>query len=185
MRKYLYAICLVVTLVSTTYSQQYKRLRIGIGAGYGLTADKVKFTIAIEPSYRIHDNWTIGLKLETAFLQQDVYGNTIGAEIDYSSIGSYTLNCQYYLGEMRFRPFIGFGAGSCKVRSFSSVNRVNFTESFSVGFYPRLGFDFGHFNFVLDYNLILNSSSVVNGEELNKYLSIRLGLLLGGGKKIE
>ena len=45
------------------------------------------------------------------------------------------------------------------------------------GFYPRVGFDAGHFTLSLDYNLVPETNGIKNS-----YIGIRFGGFFGGGK---
>ncbi|MEX1239772.1 MAG: hypothetical protein WEB30_08645 [Cyclobacteriaceae bacterium] len=47
-----------------------------------------------------------------------------------------------------------------------------------IGFYPRVGFDAGHFTVNLDYNIVPETAGIKNS-----YLGIRIGGFFGGGKK--
>jgi hypothetical protein len=50
------------------------------------------------------------------------------------------------------------------------------------GFYPRIGIDAGHFNLILDYNVVPPTDVPGGGEVKNSYLGIRVGVSIGGGK---
>jgi outer membrane protein W len=186
MKESFIAIFLVLTLAFAGYAQEYKKIKVGLGTGYAFADGRIsKVIFTIEPAYRIKDNLAVGFRLESAIIERDVYGNTIGAEIDYSDIGSYTINGQYYFGGSRFRPFVGLGGGLYKLETVtSSANgRMIKKEGSKFGFYPRFGFDYRHFTLILDYNLVPNSSPFGDGVIFNNYLSIRFGFFLGGGKK--
>lgn len=84
-----------------------------------------------------------------------------GASIDVAGITSYTLNGQYYFGEGSFRPFVGAGLGiyslsviTTKFTSQGVTPSGTIASESSFGFYPRVGFDYGHFNISIDYNLV-------------------------------
>jgi hypothetical protein len=62
----------------------------------------------------------------------------------------------------------GTGGGSS-----SAVAAAN-----KIGFYPRVGFDAGHFTVNLDYNIVPETAGIKNS-----YLGIRIGGFFGGGKK--
>jgi len=185
MKKYFWIVGLLRTLGLNGFAQQYKKLRVGLGAGYALVGSSPSSVLfVIEPSYRISDQWSIGFRAESTIISRDIDGNTSSANIDYSTFGSYSLAGQYYFDNKSFRPFIGFGIGYFKLETVTAlVNGRRINEGFMFGFHPRIGFDFRHFNLTLDYNLVPNPSTFVNSEALNKYLSIRLGLTIGGGKK--
>jgi hypothetical protein len=86
------------------------------------------------------------------------------------------VNTQYNLDIGQIRPFVGVGLGI-------------YSQSESLfGFYPRLGFDWGHFTFALEYNLIPNcfedydyqSDSIITSSAY--YFGVRVGGFFFGGK---
>jgi len=64
------------------------------------------------------------------------------------------------------------------VPSYSSSNK-----SKEFGFYPRVGFDLGHFFLAMEYNLIQPSENIYLDEITNNYFGFRVGYFAGGGKK--
>jgi hypothetical protein len=185
MRKFFYILGLLSILGLSGFAQQFKKLKVGLGTGYAFAGGRLsKVLFAIEPSFLISDKLSIGLRAESTIIQRDVNGNTSGANISYINFGSYSLNGQRYFGNMSFRPFIGFGVGYFKLETVTAIVNGRITkEDFKFGFYPRIGFDFRHFNFLVDYNLVPNPSSSIINETLNKYLSVRLGFFIGGGRR--
>jgi outer membrane protein W len=118
-----------------------------------------------------------------------VVGNT---EASISGTSSYTLNGKYYFGDSKFRPYVGVGVGAFGLASVSvSGSGTGAGAETKIGFYPRIGFDFGHFNLNLDYNII--PSSEIDGvndqgnattfDVANSYIGIRIGAFIFGGKK--
>ena len=68
--------------------------------------------------------------------------------------------------------------------SDSGVSGTFGDDETKFGFYPRVGFDAGHFTLSIDYNIVGNSKvSGMDGEFKNSYLGIRLGGYFGGGRK--
>jgi outer membrane protein W len=115
------------------------------------------------------------------------------SSLDVSFAGSNTLFGQYYFNNNNFRPFVGVGFGLFNVAS-ASVSSANGGEVYEAideskfGFYPRVGFDAGHFTLSLDYNLVGASTSKSTSsnntiESKNSYIGIRLGGFFGGGRK--
>lgn len=197
----LIALSLVVTLAVN--AQDYKKFRVGLGLGYALasgTGASGGVLFALEPSYRLKDNLSLGLRMETALIVSGVSGGSLSANASASALGSYTLNGQYYFGsaDSNFRPFFGAGLGMFSLAAVSVTTgllggAVPAAETV-FGFYPRVGFDLGHFNVTLDYNLIPATTipgtpaigpipAIGGGEVSNSYMGIRLGVYIGGGKK--
>lgn len=186
---------LFLMLVHTFGSaQEFKKLRVGIGAGYGVTSptffnsqSQSSPMIYFEPSYRLNDLISIGLRLEAI-------GQITGSGLN---VASYSTNFQYYfLSGNAFRPFAGFGIGYFKPRYqadgfYSYTSRL---EDISVGFYPRIGFDWDHLTITFDANLVTRSNALIvppafsgNPASLNDlnatYFALKIGVNIGGGKK--
>jgi opacity protein-like surface antigen len=195
MKKILVVLSLVIVAVSASYAQEYKKFRVGLGLGYALAGGNGSsggVLIALEPSYRIQDNLSLGLRLESALITRGFSGTVpSGASIDVAGITSYTLNGQYYFGESSFRPFVGAGLGiyslaaiSTKFTSGGVTTANDFASESKFGFYPRVGFDYGHFNITIDYNLVPSTAITGSSDSFtNNYFGIRIGAYFGGGKK--
>lgn len=208
----LLAFAVTASLVASAQSTDYKPFRVGLGLGYASPqGDGAKGGVLfyLEPSYRISDAIALGFRLETAImLRGTTYvtaGSTSTASGSVSASGSYTVNGQYYFSNNGFRPFVGAGLGlySLASASFTATNSGNNSSSSSsdavsggtkFGFYPRIGFDAGHFTMNIEYNIIGKSANsfsyTSNGvptagksETKNNYLGIKVGFFLGGGKR--
>lgn len=175
-------------------AQDYKKFRVGLGLGYAMASGEGAsggVLATLEPGYRIQDNILLGLRLESAVITRG-FSETLPSafNIDVAAIGSYTLNGQYYFNNNSFRPFVGLGLGIYSLAAIGVAVDINGeTQSAEVageskfGFYPRVGFDAGHFTLALDYNLIpATKPNIGNGEFKNSYLGIRAGFFIGGGK---
>lgn len=190
MKKYFLLSVLLLAGVASQ-AQDFKPFKVGLHLGYAAPSDGgggVAF--AFEPAYRINDAIAVGLRVEAAALAK-VVGEQ---EAEISTSGSYTLFGQYYFSNNNFRPFVGLGAGL-----FSNAT-VEFSDDFvnsdldpspSFGFFPRVGFDLGHFNFLFDYNIIGATDEVdvpgfgtveLEDEIKNSYFSVKVGFSIGGGR---
>lgn len=201
MRKQLLFIALIgLCFTAQSQRQQYKKLKAGIHLGYAIPSDGGGgVALAFEPGYRINDELALQLRVESALTARDIEGES--AKV--AATGSYTINGQYYLlGSEKFRLFAGLGLGWFIPASVEIDGDPNVGGSASAsidpdgtfGFYPRVGFDFGHFNFTVDYNIVPASEetslAVVNGipvesdvELKNSYISVKIGATIGGGRK--
>lgn len=184
---------LLITITTFSYAQRKKfkpfQLYTGMGAsipnggGGGILFD-------VEPAYRIMDEISVGLRLESAIMARVVGDEVTGA----TALASYTLNGKYYFTNGTFRPYVGIGMGLYRLggvsvqNSSSSSDQVNVADETKFGFYPRIGFDLGHFNVNIDYNFMgkttyttlgSNEKSSIN----NNYLGIRIGAFFWGGRK--
>jgi len=181
-------------LTASLQAQEFKKFKVGLGLGYALPTDgSGGVLLYLEPMYRVADNIGIGLRIESAaLLASPVNGISVSA----SAVSSYTLNGQYYFSNNKFRPFVGAGFGmfslaaaSVDVLGGGSVALGAATTKF--GFYPRVGFDLGHFNLSIDYNIIpATSSSVaippfgtITTSQNSSYIGVRIGASIGGGQK--
>jgi hypothetical protein len=186
----LFALCAILTVAAN--AQEYKKFKVGVGAGYavpGGSGAKGGLLWTIEPAYRLNDQLALGLRIEGAVLirgfSEDV-GE--GVDLDIAGISSYTLNGNYYLSNNNFRPFVGAGLGIFSLAAVkgsvdgSSTMTAAAAES-KFGFYPRVGFDAGHFTLALEYNLIPPTDLGSDVEVKNSYLGIRVGGFFGGGRK--
>ena len=151
-------------LTSFIYCQDYNKFKLGFGVGYaggkgtGVNDTGGGVFLTFEPAYRLSDELAIGLRLEAAVYGEDSDGWPEGTS-------SITINGQYYFSSEQFRPFVGAGLG------------IYFPPEFSTfGFYPRIGFDFGHFTLALEYNFINSTSSAY-------YFGVRVGGFFFGSKK--
>jgi hypothetical protein len=179
MKKLSIVLFLAVVAASSSYAQDLKPFRFGIGTGYALafgTGASGGVIIGFEPSYRVKDNLSIGLRGEFAGLVRGVVNGSGGT---VSFLGSWTLNGQYYIGDKTegFRPFVGAGLGIYNGASVTVTTNTSTTEvsgPSDIGFYPRVGFDISHFTLNLDYNIVGNNGS---------YLGVRAAVQIGGGKK--
>lgn len=197
MKKITTVLCFVLLGTLAVQAQEYKKFRVGTGLGYAIPGGKgagggISWTL--EPGYRVSDQILAQLRIEGAAIIRGTVDET-SASFDIAGISSYTLNGQYYLMSGGFRPYVGVGLGmfsiaAAKVDGGTSSGGVAETAGTKFGFYPRLGFDAGHFTLNFDYNFIPNTKAViatgstpVNTEFKNSYIGIRVGGYFGGGRK--
>ena len=163
-------------------AQDFKPFQLYLGLGYAMPSDGGGgILFDIEPAYRINDALAVGLRLESAAMAKSV--GTEDGKI--SGVGSYTVNGKYYLSDNNFRPYVGaglglFALGSVEVSGGGTTGGIEAGTTF--GFYPRIGFDAGHFNINVDYNII-GSTQVSSGDIKNSYIGIRIGGFFFGGRK--
>ncbi|MEQ8303923.1 MAG: outer membrane beta-barrel protein [Cyclobacteriaceae bacterium] len=201
MKKYLLLIGFFAVSVLTASAQDYKPFRVGIGLGYaspGGDGAKGGVLFYLEPGYRVTDAFMVGLRLESAVMARGVSisggGTSITNEAEVSGNASYTVNGQYYFGSNNFRPFagVGFGIYSLASASVSGTTASASASSSEFGFYPRIGFDIGHFTMQAEYNIIPSKTteislgtpgSTITAESKNSYFGIKAGFFIGGGKR--
>lgn len=186
MKRILTVALLVFVTAAGSMAQEYKAFRVGLGLGYANASGKgAKGGVlwALEPGYRVNDQILANLRIEGAVIGRG-YADETTASIDVAALGSYTLNGQYYFNNNKFRPFAGVGFGMYSLAAVSMTAGTNggstqaVAAANKIGFYPRLGFDAGHFTLNLDYNIVPETAGIKNS-----YLGIRLGGFIGGGRK--
>lgn len=197
MKKITSVLCFILLAAVAVNAQEYKKFRVGTGLGYASASGKGAsggVLWALEPGYRINDQILANLRIEGALIVRGTADET-SASLDIAGISSYTLNGQYYLMNGGFRPFVGVGFGMFSIAAASldagtSGGSISETAGTKFGFYPRLGFDAGHFTLNIDYNIVGNTKAVItsgtgttNTEFKNSYIGVRLGGYFGGGKK--
>jgi hypothetical protein len=187
--KKIIGISLLIMLAVSVQGQGLKKFRVGITAGYAMPAGegaKGGVCIALEPSYRINDAFVVGLRAESAIIARGFSEAVPYLDFQVTGLGSYTLNGQYYFKSDGFRPFAGLGFGLYVLDALEfEVDGVPIMvgESESkFGFYPRLGFDAGHFTMLLEYNFVPPTKAGTN-EIKNSYIGIKIGVNIGGGRK--
>ncbi|WP_199120718.1 outer membrane beta-barrel protein [Pedobacter sp. ASV28] len=168
--------------IFATYAQNFRKIKVDIGLGYASPTEsttgggtKAGVAFAIEPHYRITDDLAVGLRIEGAAIGQV---NTSTSDSKVSVLASYSATGEYYLAKSGFRPLAGIGAGFFKAAdvdlssaSGSAVNTIPGDTKF--GFFPRIGFEYGHFRMTGEYNIVGKGG----------YIAGKLGFFLGGGKK--
>ena len=190
--KKIYILALLITSIGiTVHAQEFKKFKVGLGLGYASASGEGAsggILVYLEPAYRINDNILVGLRMESALVTRGYSEDVGNATFDVAAIGSYTVSGQYYFNTNKFRPFVGAGLGvfslaAVKVDDGSSTSQTAVKSESKFGFYPRVGFDFGHFNMSIDYNIIPKSEVEGAGDFKNSYLGVRVGFSIGGGRK--
>lgn len=174
---------------ATLSAQEYKKFKVGLGAGYVGTDNTNGLALYFEPAFRVEDHVSVGLRIELAGRASGIQETDF--EVGFHS--SYTLNGQYYLSNGEFRPLVGLGMGVYQTVSFASddTNLVDDTDiTPELGIYPRIGFDYGPMNIIIDYNFLpvaegADSTDPKNPVKRikNSYLAFKVGVSIGGGKR--
>jgi hypothetical protein len=190
MKKISTVLFLILFAAVAVNAQEFKKFRVGVGAGYAMPGGEgsgggVLFTV--EPGYRVNDQILANFRWESAAVIRGTVNDT-GADLDVAGIGSYTFNGQYFFSTENFRPYVGVGFGMFSLAAVSASattgggSAVAAASESKFGFYPRIGFDAGHFTLNIDYNFIPNTTAGTE-EFKNSYIGIRLGGYFGGGRK--
>jgi hypothetical protein len=204
MKKITSVLCFILLAAVATHAQDFKKFRVGLGSGYAMPGgDGAKGGVLffMEPGYRINDAMLVNLRMEFAAMARGTAEDAGDADLDISTSGSYTLNGQYFFSNEGFRPFVGVGFGIYSLKAAKLGTEIegvalSAKDESKIGFYPRVGFDAGHFQLSIDYNLIgKTEADAVYYDEFeeefvtekvefkNSYLGIRFGVTIGGGRK--
>lgn len=182
MKKILFLISLIAGTLSVS-AQSYKAVKVDIGLGYafptgGGSGAKAGVTFTVEPHYRLSDDLAVGFRFEGAALGYENLDAGSNSSVKVSVLTSYCATGEYYLSAGSFRPFAGAGLGffnSADIKLDSSTGSKPLTvpgES-KFGFFPRVGFETGHFRVSGEYNIISEGG----------YIAAKIGFFFGGGKK--
>lgn len=193
----------ITGVVKTPFTQAYKPFKVDISTGAAIpqgpgAGGGVMFSI--EPKYTFLGKFMVGLRMEAAVMAHG-YVSSDGSSVNgsVSANASYLATYDYYLTKVVFKPFVGGGTGIYNVASASIAdNSTNTTLSSSggsskVGTMVRSGFEFHHFRFAVEYNFIGKTTQTVTENSTgaavgtttsrNGYMAIKLGILIGGGRK--
>jgi hypothetical protein len=189
-------------------AQEFKKFRVGLAAGYAVDthqeSENKGVIISLEPSYRIKENVSVGLRLETTILntvENDIYNLS---DMYFSGVHSYGLTGQYYFkSHGMVRPFVGFGvggyspakAGGKSLQGDMYIISKTISAGKRIGFNPRVGLDVRHFSLFVEYNFgstsiqklgytyADGSSQNFEREISNNYFGIKAGFFFGGGPR--
>lgn len=178
---------LVLSAAVAVNAQEYKPFKLGVGLGYASPGGEGAgggVLFGIEPAYRVNDALAVGLRMEWAAVVRGLSTAMDSYNASAAAIGSYTVNGQYYFSNNTFRPFVGAGVGLFTLGAVSvDATSAGAAAESKIGFYPRIGFDAGHFNFTIDYNII--GKTKFEGSDLeakNSYIGFRIGGFFFGGR---
>ena len=144
----LFALCVLFSVAAN--AQEYKPFRWAVGLGYAKPGGEGAgggVLWATEFGYRFSDAICASLKIEGAAVVRGFSESVGDYDADVAGISSYTVNGIYYLSNNKFRPYVGAGLGLYSLAAVSMSNTaVGAASESKIGFYPRIGFDLGHFN---------------------------------------
>jgi outer membrane protein X len=192
-------LALLLLCVLGTKAQTFQAFKVGLVSGYAIpssgSGSKASGLLALEPQYALNDNFSLGLRLEAAYMirvaDNGANGTDAGSNTNLKLNASYMVTGDYYFSTNTFRPFIGTGIGLYTVHSVAVVADGSLSPDISetkFGAFPRVGFEAGRFRVAVEYNLVakttlndLAGSSA--GSVNNNYLGIKIGTVFGGGRK--
>jgi opacity protein-like surface antigen len=186
MKKLLLFFALVIfSYLAQAQSSDYHAFKFDLDFGYAIPSNsagssvKAGATFTLEPHYRLSDDFAVGLRIEGAALGYETDPNSDNSSVNISAIASYCATGDFYLANGGFRPYVGGGVGfflqqALNVDENSGESTTLTPRSTKFGFFPRVGFEAGHFRVSASYNVLGNNSD---------YAAFTLGFFFGGGKK--
>ena len=176
---------------------EFKPFKVDLSAGYAIpmggAGSKGGALFVVEPKYAILPQLSLGLRIETAVMLSGVHMST--GEYDGNSSAkaavSYVATGDYYFNNNDFRPFAGAGAGMFTTAGVAiDSDNPNLAEGSKFGGMFRAGFEYRHFRFGAEYNLISKSEVAPTSSTSNDgytvkhaYVGIKLGVCIGGGRR--
>jgi outer membrane protein X len=189
----------VVSLSAKSQESVFKPFKVDVSLGYarpGGDGAKGGILFAVEPKYAIIPSLSVGLRMEAALVARfsgyDENGDAMDASVKGSA--SYIATGDYYFRANKdFRPFTGGGVGIYSIAGIeASDNSGEVSAGSKFGGLVRSGFEYGHFRFGIEYNIVPKTKFAgVDGDgnpttgltSDNSYLGIKLGVCFGGGRK--
>jgi hypothetical protein len=190
MRKYasFFIISLIISKTSSAQAiQEYKPFKIDMGIGTTFPSFKSDgFLLYIEPAYTFAGLFKTGIRLEEAVMNMKNIAST-ALTFDY-----------YYVSHSGLRLFAGGGfsryntspSGGCD----PGPTTTHFTTSTkSAGGFARIGIEFHHLRLGMEYNMVPSNYVTVSGSGdqtgttvvyKNNYFAMKIGISIGGGKKM-
>lgn len=205
MKKIAFSILLLSSVVFAKAQTEspFKPFKVDASLGYAMpggTGAKGGVLFALEPKYEVIPNLSVGLRMEIAVMVRGQIENTAStstAKVDAKAAGSYLVTGDYYFTQTKVRPFAGLGLGIYKLAAASATSDGTTTSTASAsagskfGEMVRAGVELSHFRIGLEYNIVpstkvdmVNSSGVHStASAKNGYLGIKVGFVIGGGRK--
>jgi len=189
----------ILSFTAQSQSSKFKPFKVDVSLGYaspGGDGAKGGILFAAEPKYAVIPQLSVGLRMEAAIVARfngyDQNGEIMDASVKGSA--SYLATADYYFrGNHSFRPFTGSGVGLYSVAGIeatSTTGQVSGGTKF--GGMIRSGFEFSHFRFGIEYNIVPKTTFTGYDDEgnptsgltsNNSYMGIKIGVCIGGGRK--
>jgi len=195
----IFLFCSILSLSAKSQESEFKPFKVDVSLGYarpGGDGAKGGILFAVEPKYAVIPSLSVGLRMEAALVARfggyDENGDAMDASVKGSA--SYIATGDYYFRANKdFRPFTGGGVGLYSIAGIESTNNSGEVSAGSkFGGLVRSGFEYGHFRFGIEYNIVPktkftgfdgdgNPTTGLNSD--NSYLGVKIGVCIGGGRK--
>ena len=157
-----------------TSNKVFNKFKVDVSAGYAIPQESGSggnALFAIEPKYAVIDQVSVGLRMEAVVMFDFGFFGEGGAT---KANASYLVTGDYYYSNNKFRPFLGAGAGMYTYASIDSQFGGSIPVASKFGFMARGGFEYSHLRVGVEYNFVAEKSG---------YLGLKLGVVIGGGRK--
>ncbi|GAB3283849.1 hypothetical protein GCM10027347_60640 [Larkinella harenae] len=197
MKKLLILLCLLLAV--STHAQTFKPFKVNLSLGFASTISKnpsAGAVFSLEPKYGVSDHLDLGLRLESAAIGTSIYINDVYSQkADAKALNSGVVSATYLVTLGSIRPFIGLGAGIYGIYGTTitipsdqnqTPTRGEVGSEAKFGTMLRAGLKVGHFTAAVEYNGIPNSKASLSQttiEQKNKYITLKIGVDFGGGRR--
>lgn len=182
---------------ATAQAANYELIRVdaGLAGGYSKGVESGGFGGMVEPKLMLHDNVTVGLRVEGMV----TFGANVGRGSDELSIASGSVaatlvKAEYLFGNLAVRPVVGLSAGLYSIGGeaiTTSSDSVGVSQRAGryFGVAPQVGLELGRVRLAVSYNAIVGASIEVEqtvGEPQSRrdfsqnYYSFELSFHFGG-----
>lgn len=200
--KNLLAILILTSVISFSAKSQesvFKPFKVDVSLGYAVPGGegaKGGILFAVEPKYAVIPALSVGLRMEAAVVARfngyDENGEAMDASVKASA--SYIATGDYYFrANKNFRPFSGGGVGIYSIAGIEATSTSGEVSAGSkFGGLVRSGFEFSHFRFGVEYNIVPKTKFTgYDGDgnpttgltSNNSYMGIKVGVCIGGGRR--
>lgn len=196
-------VILILFSVVRLEAQEKGKLRFGGNLGYSIPASGLGMSMDIlDVRYNIFDNLNAGIKFGGAFMVRDIHelNSTTGAATMHFNSNAMLVSDYYFNnGSSAFAPFVGAGIGSFTILDTYMEYQLNQSVNYTytelpdapkvIGGSIRGGFELGRLRLAMEYyflpeTIMYDADNIMHsvGTTPNSYLTINLGIILGGGR---
>jgi hypothetical protein len=203
MHRYLGGIITFAALIAGAHaaraqSANYNPIRVdsGLSGTYVSASGRGGFGAVVEPKYSIHDQLSIGFRLEAAVMFGGSFGSDGSTKMELGAAAAVLAKGEYMLTSSGVRPFVGLGLGMFDIAS-QSIAAGPMTAAIDqkagryFGVAPQLGLDLGRLRLAATYNAILGADVEVHqmignidqkSSYSQNYLTFEMSVRFGGGR---
>ena len=187
-----------ISSVAHAQAENYNPIRVdsALSGTYVSASGRGGFGAVVEPKFAVHDQISVGLRLEGAVMFGGNIGNDGNTSMDMGAAASMMAKGEYLFTTTDVRPFVGLGLGMIDIASQSiSTSTMSASIDQKAGRYfavaPQIGIDLGRLRLAATYNVIMGADievhQMIGGIDQKasfsqNYLTFELGIRFGGGR---